>query len=275
MIDLHREFRENGVVCVRNALDERALGLAVQAFQWTLGHPGHGAREVLAGKPGAFYQDHSNPAAFPYYRPLLCETPLSQLVAGVIGSRNLWFLYEQIWLKDGGGRLATPWHQDLPYIPVEGDHLVTVWINLEPVRHEDSLEFVVKSHRGPLYNPTAFDPEDPSASMFDGGDWPSLPDVAATREQWPIVSWAIEPGDIVIFHMATLHGGAATRNGGRRRTISLRFFGDHAYCASRPETGLADIDQLRYDDGRNDPVKQMAHATPGSPFRHVAFHKVF
>jgi hypothetical protein len=56
-----------------------------------------------------------------------------------------------------------------------GAHLATVWLNLDVVPLDRSLEFVRGSHRGPLYNPTAFDPDDPRAAMFGPGIWPSLP----------------------------------------------------------------------------------------------------
>jgi ectoine hydroxylase-related dioxygenase (phytanoyl-CoA dioxygenase family) len=268
-------FVKDGVVCLPGALDELAIDLAENAFYWSFKHPGPGAREVLAGEPGAFYQDHSNPNAFPIYRPLVVDTGLAELVADILGSKNLWLLYEQIWLKEGGKTLPTPWHQDLAYIPLEGDHLATVWLNLDPVAHQNSLEFVLGSHRGPLYNPTAFDPKNPKAAMFADGVWPALPDIANSRADWPIISWEIEPGDLIIFHPAILHGGAPTNNGGRRRTISLRFFGEHAFCAERPEAGLAEVDMLEQSDDGTDPIAQMARAKPGTLFRHQGFYKVF
>lgn len=274
MDKLSTRFREDGVVCARRVLDRRGLDLAEAAYGWTLSNPGPGARKVLAGRPGEFYQDHANPAAFPAYRPLLCDTGLADLVAGVLGSQALWLLYEQIWLKEGGETLPTPWHQDLPYVPLEGDHLATLWLNLDPVAQTESLEFVRGSHRGPLFNPTAFDPRDPAAAMFEDGVWPSLPDIEASRADWPIVSWAIEPGDVVLFHPAVLHGGAPTRAGGRRRTLSLRFFGDHAYCAERPEQGIAEVDRLRREEGGRDPIEEMALRPVGSLFRHPGFQRL-
>jgi ectoine hydroxylase-related dioxygenase (phytanoyl-CoA dioxygenase family) len=273
MEEYRSRFIADGVICVRHALDQRGIEAAERAFVWTLSHPGPGARYVLAGEPGAFYQDHANPHAFPAYCPLVRETALSKLVADVLGSRDLWLLYEQVWLKEGGETLPTPWHQDLPYVPMSGDHLATVWLNLDPVPKENSLEFVRESHRGPLFNPTAFDPKDPAAAMFEDGVWPPLPDIEAERSRYDIVSWPIEPGDVIIFHPATLHGGAPTRVGGRRRTISLRFFGDHAYCADRPETGVAEVDRLRLDTESDDPIRQMARLPHGSLFRHPGFQQ--
>jgi ectoine hydroxylase-related dioxygenase (phytanoyl-CoA dioxygenase family) len=274
MDKLQSEFRENGVVFVERALDADAVRLAEKAFNWSLNNPGPGARNVLAGTPGGFYQDHSNPRCFDAYRELLCDTNVANLIAGLLGCDNLWLLYEQIWLKEGGSRQRTPWHQDLPYIPLEGEDLAVLWTCLDVVAQENSLEFVRGSHRGPLFNPTAFKADDPSAAMFADGVWPSLPDIESKRDSFPVVSWAVRPGDAIIFHPAILHGGAPTRQGERRRTLSLRFFGDRAFCAERPDAGLADVDRLTYDDGGADPMKEMARAKPGTLFRHSKFPKL-
>jgi ectoine hydroxylase-related dioxygenase (phytanoyl-CoA dioxygenase family) len=272
MTDLRARFQEDGVVFIEGALDARAVALMEEAFAWSLAHPGPAAKSVLAGAPGEFYQDHANPESFPAYRALLCDTCITDLVADVLASEHLWLMYEQIWLKDGEKR-RTPWHQDLGYIPLEGDHVVTLWTNLDPVPKEDSLELIPGSHRGPLYNPTAFNANDVSASMFDDGLWPRLPDIENERSKWPIVSWAMQPGDVLIFHQAMLHGGAGTR-GGRRRSLSLRFFGDHAYCAERPENGVAESDKLKRRDSGGDPMLEMAHAAPGTLFRHPGFQQL-
>jgi ectoine hydroxylase-related dioxygenase (phytanoyl-CoA dioxygenase family) len=271
---LRTAWTRDGVVFLRGALDARAMRLAEQAFAWSLGHPGPGAHDVLPGSTGAFYQDHANPAAYSAYHALLSESGLADLTADLMGSASLWLLYEQIWLKQGGARLATPWHQDLPYVPMAGAHLATCWISLDPVARQRSLEFIPGSHRGPLYNPTAFDPGDPTAAMFSEGAWPSLPDIDAQREAWPIASWATEPGDLIVFHPAILHGGAPTRRGERRRTISLRFFGDDAFCAGRPDAGLHDIDKLTTDDGQCEPMVAMARQPDGAVFRHPGFPRL-
>ena len=270
-IDLLRAtFATDGVVLLRAVLNRRSMKWARRAFDWSIQHPGPGAGLVLAGKAGAFYQDHANPAAFDAYRLLLQDTGLADLIADLMDSERLWLLYEQIWFKHGAA-LPTPWHQDLPYVPMAGDDLATAWLSLDPIDQAYSLEFVAGSHRGPLYNPTAFDPIDPKATMFAPDVWPPLPDIETRRTAFPIVSFAIVPGDIVVFHPAILHGGAPTPPGGRRRTISLRFFGDRAYCAQRPEAGLYEADKLTTGNAPRDPMVAMARQPNGTLFRHPAF----
>ena len=226
---------------------------------------------MLAGTPGTFYQDQANPDSFPAYRALLRDTVLADLAGSLFDCDNVWLMYEQIWLKDGAATRRTPWHQDLPYLPAAGEHLAVMWICLDAVSQPCSLEFVRGSHRGPLYNPTAFNPDDITANLFDSNEWPQLPDIEADRASFPILSWAVVPGDVIVFHPAMLHGGAPTLTGVRRRTLSLRFFGDDAHCAARPHDGMANIDGLKHDDGGRHPLKKMALAAPGTPFRHPDF----
>lgn len=259
-------LQQDGVLCLREALDKDALALAADAYHWSLAHPGPFSSEVLAGVPGSFYQDHANPNAFNAYKPLLVSAGLGKLIAWLLCSQQLWLLYEQIWLKKGESS-ATPWHQDLPYIPLAGKQLATVWINLDPVESSQSLNFVRGSHLGPLYNPTAFKAEEPEATMFVSDAWPTLPDIQNHLEEFDLLAWDLTPGDLIVFHPAILHGGGATLLGKTRRTLSLRFFGDDAYCDSRP---LAPIPNLN----SNDPMVAMFHLPPGSPFRHPAFPRL-
>lgn len=271
---LRERFLEDGAVFIPGALDSRCLELAQACFDWTLEHPGPGAGAVLAGTPGTFYQDQANPVSFPAYRELLFETSIPDIAALLFACENIWLMYEQIWLKDGAGTRRTPWHQDLPYLPATGEHLAVMWICLDSVAKDDSLEFVRGSHRGPLYNPSAFNPDDVSANLFSGDEWPQLPDVDAAPNEYPLLSWAMDPGDVVVFHPAMLHGGAQTRAGIRRRTLSLRFFGDDVWCAARPHDGMANVDGLKHDDGGRHPLKKMALAEPGSLFRHPDFPRL-
>ncbi len=270
-LGMRERYLEDGVLFLPAALDRATLELAQRCFEWTLEHPGPGAGAVLLGTPGTFYQDQANPDAFPAYRELLTQTAIPDLAAAVFSCDEVWLMYEQIWLKEGADTRRTPWHQDLPYLPAAGDDLVVMWINLDPVAAADSLEFVRGSHRGPLYNPSAFNPDDVSANLFESADWPPLPDIDADPEAFDIVSWTVSPGDVVLFHPAVLHGGAATKAGQRRRTLSLRFFGADATCAARPHDGMANVDGLKHADGGRHPLKKMALEPDGAPFRHPDF----
>ncbi len=268
---LAERFREDGCVFVRGALDAAALRAAEEAWAWSLAHPSPRASR-FEGAEGTFYQDLANPKARPVYEALLRDSPAPDLAAALWQASDVWFLYEQVFLKEGGETRRTPWHQDSSYLPIAGDQLAVFWIPFEPVREADSLEMIPGSHRGPLYDGSAFDPEDDTAPLYGDGRLPRLPDIEAERERWRIVSHATEPGDLVAFHPSVLHGGACTHRGERRRTLSLRFYGADVTYAPRAD-GIARIVGEREDEGFVFDALA-AQLAPGEPLRHPGFPKL-
>jgi len=265
------ELRENGVVCVRNALDATSLALAQAAFDWSLAHPSPAANRYGGGE-GTFYQDLANPKAPTAYRELLEKSNAADIAAALWGSDDVWFMYEQVFLKEGGENRRTPWHQDSSYLPIDGSQIAVMWISFDPVAKNDSLEFVRGSHHGTMYDGSRFDPNDDTAPIYGDGSLPRLPNIEAERSRWDIVSWAVEPGDVIVFHPGVLHGGAATHRGTRRRTLSLRFFGVDARYALRP--GMSGK-QRQVDDPEASVFARAAAAlSPGDPLRHPGFPKL-
>src|SRR5262249_29049130 len=243
-------------------------------YEWSLSHPSPAANqfEGTKGTSGRFYQDLFNTKALPAYRKLLEESSAADVAAELWCKSNVWFFYEQVFLKEGGESRRTPWHQDSSYLPIAGDDIAVMWISFDRVPKEDSLEFVRGSHRGVLYDGSRFDPNDDTAPLYGDGSLPRLPNIESERNRWDIVSFGVEPGDVVVFHPAMLHGGAPTHPGTRRRTLSLRFFGDDAVYAVRPGG--------RQMNPADDPATstsifgQLRKLAPGDPFRHPALLKL-
>jgi ectoine hydroxylase-related dioxygenase (phytanoyl-CoA dioxygenase family) len=268
---LNADLVKHGVVCVRSALDAQALALALAAYNWSLANHGRAAN-TYAGGEGTFYQDLANPHALPAYQRLLHESPVADIVAELWGAPDVWFMYEQVFLKEGGESRRTPWHQDSSYLPIDGQRLAVMWISFDPVRACDSLEFVRGSHRGVMYDGSRFDPADDTAPIYGDGSLPRLPDIEAERNRWDVVSWAVTPGDVVVFHPGMLHGGAPTHRGERRRTLSLRFFGADATYALRP--GSAGRRRIVDDPEASVFAHLPATLSPGDPLRHPLFPKL-
>ena len=89
---------------------------------------------------------------------------------------------------------------------------------VDPVPRESTLEFVAGSHLGPWLMPRTFMAGE--AKWFPEGTLADLPDIEADRDAFPILGWALEPGDAVFFHMLTLHAA-----GGSRRRPPARLLG--------------------------------------------------
>lgn len=227
------DFARDGVVHVAGCVDTTTLDRLGQLFEVSLREPSK-AQANLAGDDGrTFLQDLGNTRHWDAWADALRASAVPRLLASLWGCDDIWFYYEQVFLKEGGHTRRTPWHQDASYLPVVGSQIANVWIPLDPVSAHDALEFVPGSHHGPLYSPSRFDPADETAPIDPASPLPRLPDIEADRSKFEIVSWACQPGDAVVFDLGLLHGGAATRPGGRRRTVALRCFGPDARLASR------------------------------------------
>jgi ectoine hydroxylase-related dioxygenase (phytanoyl-CoA dioxygenase family) len=253
-------YARDGVVLIPAALDAQALADARAAYDWSLANPGPMASRIPGATDATFYQDLYNPGCRDAYTPMLQASPLPALIADIWGTPDVWFMYEQVFLKEGGEARRTPWHQDSSYLTIAGDDLAVAWITFDPVAKSESLEFVRGSHKGVLYNGSSFALGDDTAPLHKDGDLPRLPDIEADGTKWDIVSWAVEPGDVVLFHPATLHGGGPTHPGQRRRTLTLRFFGDDSRYDQRP-------------GGRAGPRVEGIHQrmNHGDPFRDPSF----
>jgi ectoine hydroxylase-related dioxygenase (phytanoyl-CoA dioxygenase family) len=230
---LQRQYEDDGAVLLNAALDAPSLAAAEAAYDWSLAHPGPGATRFVQATDAVFLNDLYTPQCLTGYRAMLEASPLPALIANIWDAPDVWFFYEQVFLKAGGETRRTPWHQDSSYLAIAGRHLAVAWISFDPVPRADALEFVRASHKGRLYNGSRFELGDDTAPTNPHSSLPRLPDIQAGRADWDIVGFATKPGDVVLFHPAMLHGGAPTHPGGRRRTLTLRFFGQDAVYDAR------------------------------------------
>lgn len=224
-------YREEGVIKLPGLLDEELLRKCRDCFHWSLDHPSELAHVNYQDTEHQHHVDNFNPAAVSMYHELVSAPVFGETLAEIFGSQHVWYFAEEIFYREGcrGGR--APWHQDTSYLPVAGRQWANWWISFEKLPRKNSLEVVRGSHRGPLYDGSDFKDPDNPANPLHGGDWVPLPDIererAADADSWDVVSYDIEPGDVLMLHPHSLHGGAPVdRETPTRRTLVLRFFGD-------------------------------------------------
>jgi len=197
------------------------------------------------------------------FRNFSLTGPCGSIAGQLMGSREVCFLYDQYFEQrfqfrhnshtsvdnpvtdsrnsptDSCSPASTPFHQDQPYWSVKGDDVVTVWLPLDPIPTELSVQFVSGSHKwGREYIPRHFATgveyegvNDDSKSQFSS--LPSVEDIKGHK----ILSWSTEPGDVIVFYGKTIHGQDAEmlnnlQLGGEDertfRRLALRFTGDDA-----------------------------------------------
>jgi ectoine hydroxylase-related dioxygenase (phytanoyl-CoA dioxygenase family) len=77
-----------------------------------------------------------------------------------------------------------------------------------------------------------------------------MPDFDAQRAAYNILGWALEPGDAIAFHFATVHGAPATaRSVSRRRVFSARWVGEGAVFVDRRGKGSPPLAHLTPNEG--------------------------
>ncbi len=246
----------DGVVRLQGALTGAAFDRVSAAVDWSLANPSPTAVRFYPDDPATFFEDRGY-----NHSQLVRDVGLDSMLAAMWGVDRLWYLGEQLFLKEGGTSRRTPWHQDTSYLRMVGSQLVACWISLDPLPKEHCLEFVRGSHQGTLYNGSAFAAHDDTAPLYKRSKLPRLPDIQADRSAFDIVSWDVEPGDVIIFHLGVLHGGAGSAPGMRRRTISLRFLGPDVMFDGRPRD---EIGAQEGNDARLAPV--YAGLSHGDPF---------
>jgi ectoine hydroxylase-related dioxygenase (phytanoyl-CoA dioxygenase family) len=231
--ELAAAFERDGAVCIRRLLAADEIARLREGIDINLAAPS--PRAKIASRPddpGLFIEDFCCWQDNAAYRDLIFHSPLAHAAARLMSSRGVRLYHDHMLTKEPGTRAPTPWHQDQPYYNVEGMQNVSFWIPVDPVHRRSTLEFLAGSHRGPWLMPRTF--MDKQAKWFPEGSLAELPDIEGTRAQQPILGWALEPGDVVCFHMLTLHASAGVDGHTRRRVFSLRFLGDDMRHAPRP-----------------------------------------
>ena len=252
------QFDRQGAICLRGAfglswLDSLAVGLDKNFADPGPDHTVY----TKEGEPGGFYDDYCNWERIPEYRQFVLESPAAEIASRLMRSKTARIYHEHVLVKEPGTREVTPWHHDLPYYGVDGDQLCSIWLPLDPVPVIACPEFVAGSHRsGKLYYPRLFINHQNYADGAEGFE--TIPDIDAHRDDYEILSWDLQPGDCIVFHMRTIHGAPATAGlKNRRRGFSTRWLGDDARFAERP--------------WQTSPPYREVSLNPGDPMDHGSF----
>jgi ectoine hydroxylase-related dioxygenase (phytanoyl-CoA dioxygenase family) len=225
-------FQLDGVVCLRQVLSGEDVALLRAGIDANLAAPSPRAKVASRpDDPGRFIEDFCSWQENAQYRRFIFESPLAAIAGALMQSRTVRLYHDHMLTKEAGTRQRTPWHQDQPYYNIEGRQNASFWIPVDPVSRAATLELVAGSHLGPWLMPRTF--MDAQAKWFPEGQLADLPDIDAHRERHRILGWAIEPGDVVCFHMLTLHASAGVEGNRRRRVFSVRFLGDDIVHAPR------------------------------------------
>ncbi len=225
-------YARDGVVCLRAVVPPAWIDRLRLAVEADMAEPGPDVEiYTKAGDPGLFFNDFDLARRWPDLDAFVREGPLGAVAGALMGARAVTFFVDQMFAKEPGTEGLTHWHQDQPYMAVEGWQFCSSWLPLDPVTRETTLEFVRGSHRWGFYAPLD--------SYVDGSRHPGygyarVPDIEARRAAHDIAAWELSPGDVLVFQGKILHQGRnnPTRDL-RRRALVHRWLGDDARYIQR------------------------------------------
>jgi ectoine hydroxylase-related dioxygenase (phytanoyl-CoA dioxygenase family) len=224
-------YQRDGVVCIRGLFRPWVEELSAAVDRHTESPPPD-AVFALGDEPGLSVTVDRWPTDGTYRR-FIFESPAAHLAGLLMGASHVRVYEDATFVKQPGTQAPTPWHQDLPYFTVRGTQVCAVWLALDAVDLQNgAVEYVVGSHTWsgafqPLTGEQGWD------VVYDEAVTP-IPDIAAQRDRYTIVSFDLEPGDCVIHHGATVHGGPHNASDRRRRAVVTRWLGDDAVWTGPP-----------------------------------------
>lgn len=271
--DLQRaklEYERDGATVLRGVVSPERIAAVGEALDRLMA-PARTEQDFMTGenfsKPGegAFFNQMFAWLADPDLKGLICDSGLAHVAGELMGASKIRFFYDQILVKEPGAKNRTPWHQDLPYWPVRGEQVISLWVAIDEATPENGVVTYVKgSHRwNRFFAMQAWRDSQQAATeemvkaygdLYDDektkGQRRSLLDVRENPQNYEFLAWSVEPGDVLVHHALTVHGANGNSSSSmRRRAVATRWFGDDArWDISRPHFmhGLAEREGFPY-----------------------------
>jgi ectoine hydroxylase-related dioxygenase (phytanoyl-CoA dioxygenase family) len=182
---------------------------------------------------GSFLLDTGIASRLREFRRFTLSGPGPEIAASMLGGDRVNFFGDQIFVKEPQTRERTAYHQDATYFEIVGNQCCVLWIPVDPVTMENgTMMYLRGSHRtGTLYRPNAF----VSQAPLPGAQGEMIPDIEGHMDDYDVVHFDVEPGDIIVHHYRTIHGAGGNASRYQvRRAASIRYCGDDIRFQTRP-----------------------------------------
>jgi ectoine hydroxylase-related dioxygenase (phytanoyl-CoA dioxygenase family) len=227
-------FHKDGIVFLKGFFNMDWVEKLREQAEIDLASPGRLHQELTQGESGGrFFFDTFLWTFNDGFKEFVMSSPAAEMAGQMMRAEKINVFFDQLLIKEPGTAERTPWHQDLPYWPVDGEQVCTLWLALDPVDAETgAVEYVKGSHLwGQGYKPPAFAGDDKYKLAL-----PPVPDIEAQRDELDIAQFEFDPGDCTIHHGKLVHGAPGNaRSDLRRRAYVTRWAGDDAIYTPDPE----------------------------------------
>ncbi|XP_042209659.1 uncharacterized protein LOC121857661 [Homarus americanus] len=147
---LVEQYQRDGAVLVKKAFHQDWVEKVRQGIAKNLQKPSQYSQCLMQGK-GAYFNDFCNWPWIHEFRDYVYDSPAASIAAAFMKSSSVVFYHEHVLNKEPGTEKRTPWHQDQPYYPIDGDKVCSLWMPVDPVSLETCVQFVAGSHLWPRW----------------------------------------------------------------------------------------------------------------------------
>ena len=188
--------------------------------------------EGIGDEGGMFFYEVGGWKAHREIRDAALDSKLPEVFAGLMDASHVHFWEDTTFIKLPRTAQITPFHQDLSYFQTRGEKCGIAWIPLDPAGlHNGVTKYVRGSHLwGKKYAPSVF----VSQTTTRHSPYDRLPDIEADEDKYDTISFDVEPGDVIVHHVLTVHGAGGNPSHQPRRAISFRYCGDDVRFFNRP-----------------------------------------
>ena len=229
-------YQRDGAVPLRGVISQSWLDALGDAIADDMREPGpfyHG----YESDEGRFHGNLRLWQTHPTFRHFCFDPLLVGIAKQFFAVDKINLLYDQLFVKEQAMSQRTRWHNDQPYWPIRGWQVLSIWVALDPTTADNGrLEFIRGSHKwNRWFQPEAFGKTEDNLQYERNPDYEDIPAIEASRGDYDIISWDLQPGDVYVFHGLTVHGaGGNASEELMRRGYTVRYTGTDVAYDPRP-----------------------------------------
>jgi ectoine hydroxylase-related dioxygenase (phytanoyl-CoA dioxygenase family) len=196
------------------------------------------------GKRGHYLSVTGTWRLHPTMSALAIASPLPEIAAVLMRSKKVYLYDDQLLVKPPGTMEKTAWHQDLGYDHIQGTKVCGIRVpTAKETEDMGPVLYLRRSHKsGKIFKVNYFISD--AVNPLDEGE--AIPKIDGYEAEFDTVYFLPEPGDVVVHHLATLHGAGGNRSTtSSRRAVTYRYGGDDATHKFRRFAPPQDVSALR------------------------------
>ena len=139
------QYRRDGVVCLRDILTAEWIDTIRAGIDEQREQPGPYATVLQSERSYTMAEQVSSNFNEKLRRAVL-QSGTGQIAQAMLEAPQVRLLHDNIFYKDAGDIIETPWHQDTANGCFDGMNMIRIWIPVDPVARQTAIEVVRASH---------------------------------------------------------------------------------------------------------------------------------